>query len=167
MGAKQAGDRLIGKKELPLLGSVVCVCGDPCTIVSCLSAERSLPGPVLPGLLLAAGMAGPLAVAKPVSLPRHSLNGILKPFSQACLSVLVFLKTDFFTWSQTLQAWARLPPLFLTVCPLYTASSPVAFLCLLSLHSATLLFSGCGTLPSLPLSQEPIEGPPSCFLAQV
>lgn len=47
----------------------------------CLSAERSLPGPVLVGLVLAAVKAEPLAIAKPVSLPRHSLNGILKPFS--------------------------------------------------------------------------------------
>lgn len=37
---------------------------------------------------MAAGMVGPLAVAKPVSLPRHSLNGILKPSSQAsCFSI--------------------------------------------------------------------------------
>lgn len=96
---KEDREGLTGEKELSLgwTGNVcLCACASVCVCVGggrvicpqqlvrsvqhwdyCLSAERSLPRPVLVGVVL----AGPLAVAKPVSLPRHSLNGILKPFS--------------------------------------------------------------------------------------
>lgn len=103
------------------------------------------------------------SLLSPVSLPRHSLNGILKPFSQAsCCS-----KETSFTWPQILQGWARPPP---------TSSSAVLFtlhpahwplpLSLSPHGSASVLLCGCHTLPS-PSSENPFKASLPLSLARL
>lgn len=86
---------------------------------------------------MAAGMVGPLVVAKPVSLPRHSLNGILKPSSQAsCFSI----ERLHLHGHRSCRSGPDCPPCPLSR-PLYSASSTLACFCLLSSYgSASVSF---------------------------